>query len=100
MAHETLGVFAIVIFLMGGAAFLVPRYCPAIPRAALVAGFIPSVVFFVVGVIGHDMKTVSAEAYTSMWAIALIAALLFPQVTVAIALHRKRVQPRSRRKEH
>lgn len=100
MAQETLGVFAIVFLLAGMAVFLIPHCYPAVPRAALVTGFIPSAVFMVLGVFGHDMKIVSAEAYTSMWAVALIAALLVPQVTVAIALHRKKMQLSRRRKEH
>lgn len=85
MTGEALGIFAVVIGAMAGAAAVLPQLCSKVSRVALLQGFVPTVAFMAAGIIGHDTGLVSASAYTSLWAIGLVALLVVPPITVALA---------------
>lgn len=92
--RESLGIFGVMCALMALAIYAIPLLEKRIPRSVIAVGFIPSVAFFSVGMIGHD---IGAGLWTtsSMFAVSLIAMFLGPQTAVFVHLWKIRSAKRN-----
>lgn len=83
---DTIGLLIIMVLLVAAATYFAPLVDTKhgrIPRWVALRGFIPSLVFVLLGLIGHD-RGFSVYAYTTMWVFAIFALCLAPPISVVL----------------